>query len=346
MESQMSQPLPQGVGVAPQAGQSYQQAPQQYSQQAVPQYYPQANLYQAPMAQPAAPQPQAWQSQPSYPAVARLEALLSQPTPVAYSQTMPLASPYQGAAYPQPMLHQQHPGYLPSGLSPSQYPESRQTYSNTQAYSQGSTGISPADLSLASQIKEPAALASLAQIPSDQIDASKSALNAFAVELEERLIRQAEMIQQMAPLVKQAAQLKALFTPEGFTALSEVFLDQLRTIDGAYDHFLANGFSDLANAFAAPAREHLAQQQAQQQQQYQQSVPVQTTSVPQTYWGDGRAPLDGNDLRPQFPEIPNPAQTSGMPHIDLEQTPANMLWQQIDQISAAGGFRGTTFVTE
>jgi hypothetical protein len=157
------------------------------------------------------------------------------------------------------------------------------------------------------------------------------------------------MIQQMAPLVKQAAQLKALFTPEGFTALSEVFLDQLRTIDGAYDHFISNGFSEVADAFAAPAKEYLAQRQAQQQQQQapqQQFIPTQAASVPQTYWGDGRAPLDGNGLRPQFPEIPNPAQTSGMPHIDLEQTPANLLWQQIDQISAAGGFRGTTFVTE
>ena len=359
MDSATNPQAPQGAGVAYQAAPNYQQAPpqQQYQQQQVPQYYPQANLSQAPMAQPQAPQQQGWQTQASnQTAIARLEALLTQPSgysqPTAYSQTSPLV--YQPQA-PQvaPMFHQQYQGYLPSGITGSQYPASQPTYGTTQQSSQGYSGVSPADLAIVGSIRSEAGLASLAEIPSAEIAPSKSVLNALAVDYEERIFRQAEMIQQMAPVVEQAHNLKALFTPEGFTALSELFLEQLATIPGAYDHFLANGFNDLSSVFVQPAQEHLAQKEALLQQQYQQQIAqqqampqqYQASNVPQTFWGDGQNPLDANGLRPQFPDMPNPTGRP-VPQIDLEGTPPNMLWQQIDAISAKGGFRGTTFAAD
>ncbi len=74
------------------------------------------------------------------------------------------------------------------------------------------------------------------------------------------------MVQSMAPQVEQAYNLKALFTPEGFPSLSELFLDELANIPGAYDYFLEHGFAELSEAFVRPARE-LAQQQAREAQQ-------------------------------------------------------------------------------
>jgi type II secretory pathway pseudopilin PulG len=249
------------------------------------------------------------------------------------------------------VLHQGFQGYLPSGMSPSQYPASPQTYSNTQAYSSQS-GVTPADLSISQTLTSPAAIASLAQITSAELPVSKSVLNALAVDYEEKIFDLSEMVEGMAPLVEQGYNLKALFTPEGFPSLSEVFLDTLASVPGAYDYFLENGFAQLSEAFAAPAREQQAQQQAAYQQQMQQQAQQQQQYNPQaqqtgTYWPDGSNPLDRNDLRPGFPGMPNPAsQQQGAPQVDLEGLSPNQAFLTIDTISGMGGFRGTTFAAE
>lgn len=333
-----------------------QQVPQYYpqAQTQAPQYYPQANPYQVQSAQQVQPQQQVWQSQDSQqtPAIARLEALLSgqansyQTSPYQYQPQV-----QQG----QPLFHQHSQGYLPSGM-PAQYQGSQQTYNNTQQSSSQYSGLTPADLGLASSIKSPAGLASLAEIPSAEIQASKSTLNALAVEYEEQILELSGMVKAMAPSVRDAHNLKSLWTPEGFAALSELFLDQLTTIPGAYMHFLNNGFGPVAEAFAAPDRERMAQEQAQQQafQQQQQggSLPIAAVAQAmqqgrsQNYWADGQTPLDRNDLRPAFPGIPAPAPGQGVPQIDLEGMNPSQLYMAIDDISARGGWSGTTFVSE
>lgn len=162
------------------------------------------------------------------------------------------------------------------------------------------------------------------------------------------------MVEQMAPLVKQAHELKSLWTPEGFPHLSELFLDTLASVPGAYDYFLENGFHKLSEAFVAPALEHKArqqqeqqlyQQQQQQQQPYQQQQP-QAYQQTGTYWPDGDAPLDRDGLRPSFPGIPSPSNQQSIPQIDLEGLPPNQAYATIDLISGKAGFRGTTFASE
>jgi hypothetical protein len=171
------------------------------------------------------------------------------------------------------------------------------------------------------------------------------------VDYEEKIFDLSEMVEQMAPLVEQGYNLKALFTPEGFPSLAEVFLDSLASIPGAYDYFLENGFAQLSEAFVAPAREQQAQQQAayqQQQQQYQQPQQQQSQGQqPTTYWPDGDVPLDRNGLRPAFPGMPNPAtQQQGIPQVDLEGLTPNQAFLAIDTISQNAGFRGTTFAAD
>lgn len=339
----------------------YQQAPAQQ----VPQYYPQqqtqapqysqpGNQYQAPMGQPLAQPQQAWQSQGQQSPMARLEALLSGQGMAGNYQTS--QAPYQPQTQQaQPLFHQQHPGYLPSGM-PAQYQAYQPTYSNTQQSYSPSSALTPADLALASSITSRAGLASLAEIPSAEIQASKSTLNALAVDHEEQILELANMVKTMAPLVKQAHDLKSLWTTDGFTTLSDLFLDQLTTIPGAYMHFLNNGFAAVADAFAAPDRERMAQAQAQQQYEQQQtqggSFPIAAVAQAmnqqpqQNYWADGQAPLDRNDLRPSFPPIPNPAPGQQLPQVDLEGVHPSQLYSLIDDLSARGALRGTTFVSE
>ena len=344
----------------------FQQAP------AVPQYYPQqtqapqayqaASPFQAQSGQPLAQPQQGWQPQgfQENSAISRLEALLtSQPTAPMY-QNSPF--PYQPQApQAQPLFHQQHQGYLPSGM-PAQYQGYQPTYNNTQQSSNQYSGLTPADLGLAASIKSPAALASLAEIPSVEIQASKSTLNALAVEYEEQIFELSGMIKAMAPSVRDAHNLKSLWTPEGFAALSDLFLDQLTTIPGAYMHFLNNGFGQVANAFAQPDRERAAQQQAYEQQVYAQQQQAQGGALPiaavaqairqqdgqKNYWADGQSPLDERtDLRPGFPGIPAPSSgQSAAGQIDLEGMNPSQLYMAIDDISARGGWSGTTFVSE
>jgi hypothetical protein len=179
-------------------------------------------------------------------------------------------------------------------------------------------------------------------------------LNALAVHYEEEIFDLSAMVEQMAPLVEQGYNLKTLFTPEGFPSLSEVFLDSLASIPGAYDYFLENGFAQLSDAFVAPAQQQQAQQQAayqqqsQQQQQYNPQQQYQPQSQqPETYWPDGDVPLDRNGLRPSFPGMPNPAsQQQGLPQVDLEGLTPNQAFLAIDTISQNAGFRGTTFAAD
>ena len=245
---------------------------------------------------------------------------------------------------------------------PQQYQAYPQTSYSTQAYSGQSSqnSLTTADLTLAQGITTAAGLASLAEIPSNEIQASKSVLNALAVDYEEKILHLTNMVEQMAPHVEQAAQLRALWTDEGFASLCGLFNQVLTTKQGAYDYFIATDFSNIAAAFADASRAQRQQQQQQAQQaQGSQEMPEvlpisyvanaaqqaqQQRNIPESYWSDGRQP-ERNELRPAFATMPNPS-GQRTPQVDLEGIPMSQMWEAVDIISGRGGFRGTTLASE
>ena len=180
------------------------------------------------------------------------------------------------------------------------------------------------------------------------------------MDYEEKILHLTNMVEQMAPHVEQAAQLRALWTDEGFASLCGLFNQVLTTKQGAYDYFIGTDFANIAAAFAdaSRAQRQEQQQQVQQAQGYQEIPDVlpisyvanaaqqaqQQRSVPESYWSDGRPP-ERNELRPAFATMPNPS-GQRTPQVDLESVPMSQLWAAVDATSAVGGFRGTTLASE
>ncbi|MGL4349298.1 MAG: hypothetical protein ACRCT2_01745 [Plesiomonas shigelloides] len=169
------------------------------------------------------------------------------------------------------------------------------------------------------------------------------------MEQEELVMQLSQMVQIMAPQVEQAEHLKALWTPDGFGVLSDLFIQQLQGIPGALDHFLLS-FSPLMKAAVAPI--DAAQQQAMQQQMlHQQAMQQQAQQYPQSMQplNQGTQPATGEfvwgDGRPAFPDMPDPSTRQGVPHVDLENLNPATAWQTIDEVSRHGGFRGTTLAS-
>lgn len=182
-------------------------------------------------------------------------------------------------------------------------------------------------------MQSPNAVASVNQISDSQIPYSPSALNAYSVELEDRLV-------QLTPMAEDAMLMRNLMTnPAEFAAFTQIYLEQALNTPGGFDH--------LTNVYLPIIQAVNAQNAAQQEPQYVQ--PQQPQQQPANYqWGDGQNPAarEVNDFgqRAAFPEMPNP-QGQRAPG-SLDGVSPEQLWQVIDNVERQGAFRNKLLIQQ
>jgi hypothetical protein len=332
-----------------------------------PQYYQQGQVALAPQYQPmgqvipmaayqaqSPAQPQPVESQRSASTTQELTSLVRDL--VGLRQTSALLSPPQAQPLPPANYGAAAPQYQqPQYTAPQQYqPGYQPTYSTDLGYSQASpqdsqpvnANLTEHSLQLLQQLTTPDALASL-NLAEGQIPASKPALHAYAIQLEDELGVVAGEYQHIAPLVEEGLILWQLLSdPQKFGGLTEVYLDQMLRTPGGYDHFL-NAFMPIYDQVSAyrnqqqPPQQQVPQQQYVSSQpapqQYVQSLPPQQET--QYVWGDG--------ARPQAREVGVDAglpPQAGATGVNLAGVPPDQLWRRIDQMQQDGSIRGLQLV--
>ncbi|MCY7391794.1 MAG: hypothetical protein LH647_10000 [Leptolyngbyaceae cyanobacterium CAN_BIN12] len=349
-QAQAPAPVPQATpqpqyAQAATMGQSVSQAPQYQTQGSVamqPQYQP--TQYQPTMGQVVPFPTQAPQQQQEYSRqtstsptealsqayqqqtglVDRLVNLLT--TPVWGGRTSTNQS--QSPAAPSPQ-QDQYPQANPYSNQP-QYQESRPTYGTNQTSSPNYSPLSQQDLTLLQGVQSPNAIASVNQISDNQIPYSPSALNAYSVELEDRLV-------QLTPMAEDAVLMRNLMTnPQQFAAFTDIYLQQALNTPGGFDH--------LTKVYLPIIQAVNAQNAAQQEPQY-----APTQQQPANYqWGDGQIPnaREVNEFgqRSAFPEMPNP-QGQRAPG-SLDGVSPDQMWQVIDTVERQGAFRNKLLIQQ
>jgi len=179
-------------------------------------------------------------------------------------------------------------------------------------------------------VQSPNAIASVNQISDSQIPYSPSALNAYSVELEDRLV-------QLTPMAEDAILMRNLMTnPAEFEAFTQIYIERALNTPGGFDH--------LTNVYLPIIQAVNAQNAAQQEPQY---VPPQQQSA-NYQWGDGQVPnaREVNELgqRSAFPEMPSP-QGQRAPG-SLDGIAPDQLWQVIDNVERQGAFRNKLLIQQ
>lgn len=316
-------------------------------QQTYPQAQPQQGYYQA-------QQPQYQGSAVMQPQYQPMGQVVQFPTQAPTDST-PTQSPTQVLAETIRMLATQQNGQTPyqSPVAPSQ--QSAQAYLNTIPQTQfpqasppissptptsspnSTPNFSQHSLELLSQLSSPNAIAS-AQIPDDQIPASKGSLNAYAVEVEDQLMQLGQRYQQVAQIAQEGQALMNLIQdPNNFGTLTQVYVEQMLRY--------SNGVDVLDAVLSRVSGQPTMRQQAQQPvQQPPANVP------PSTYgWGDGFSPESrdveswGNNV--QRPNFPAPLPGSA-PQGDISQVRPDQAWMMIDAMARNGGFRNKVLVQD
>lgn len=259
----------------------------------------------------------------------------------------PVQSLFRGESSQNQQSQPQHP---PAGYQQPQYsqvPVSPQTWQTSPTSGQPSSPQSqPLPPHLQELVLKSASASASLGIPASEIPYNPSQLNAVAVALEDAVVAQAPYVADAHKLVD------LLINPQRFGELTAVYFDQMGRVPGGFDlateMYLRYGQS---TGMFQQANQYLSQQQFQGQGQPQgqltgTGINPQMAAMMQPQMQPPAQTIyqwdNGQTVRPQHPEIPNPAGYQSQAGLDAV-TPQNA-WQAVDQLDSSGYFRGKQLV--